>query len=63
MASSKWKSSALFYLLSLFEDSELKLKPKLELESELKSELLLLLVSGMTGAGVYQTSVDHKGDT
>ena len=47
----------------MFEDLELELKPKLKLESELESELPLLSVSGMTRAGTYQTSVDHKGDT
>ena len=51
MAPFKQKPSALPYSLSLFEDSELKLKP--DLKSELKSELLLLLVSEMTEAGTY----------
>ena len=40
------------------EDLELKLKLKLELELKLP----LLLVLGVTGAGIYQTSVDHKED-
>ena len=63
MAPSRQKLSALPYLLSLFEDLKLELEPELKLESELESELPLLLVSGMTGADTYQTSVDHKGDT
>ena len=55
----KWKSSAVLYSLSLFEDLKLKLKFK----SEFKSELLLLLISDVIRAGTYQTSVNHKGDT
>ena len=58
----KQKLNAVLYLLSSFKDSELKLKFKLEFELELKSELLLLLVLRSTGAGAYQTSVDHKED-
>ena len=58
----KQKLSAVLYSLFLFEDSELKLELKSELKSELELELLLLSVSGTIRAGVYQTSVDHKGD-
>ena len=57
MALSKQKSSTLPYSLSLFKDSELKL------ESELKLGLSLLSVLGTIGAGIYQTSINHKRDT
>ena len=49
-------------MLFLFKDLELELKPELKLKSEFELKLSLLSVSGMTGAGTYQMSVDHKGD-
>ena len=58
----KQKSSAILYLLSLFEDLELKFEFKLKLKLKLKSELPLLLISKLTKAGTYQTSVNHKKD-
>ena len=59
MVSYRQNPSAVPYSLSSSKD----LKLELELELELESELPLLSVSGATGAGTYQTSVDHKGDT
>ena len=59
----KQELSTVLYLLSSFEDLKLELKLELELELKLKSELPLLLVLGLTGAGIYQMSVDHKRDT
>ena len=58
----KWKSNTFFYLLSLFKDLELKLKFKSEFKSEFELKLLLLLILGITGAGAYQISINHKKD-
>ena len=62
MISFKQESSALFYSLSLFEDSELKLKFKLKLKSELKSKLILLLILDIIKVDIYLMSINHKGN-